>query len=63
MPYVNIPLYCDECIHCKCEGEVMVGSDDCGGGPEESFSCKKDRNMSYYWFYDNTCCPDFDDGY
>jgi len=39
----------------------MVGSDDCGGGPEESYDCMKDRNMYYFW-YNSIPCPDYDDG-
>lgn len=57
MGEVNIPLYCLDCTHCEDAGDVMVG-DEAGGGPEESYNCKKDRNMSHYWFHDKEC-PDF----
>jgi len=61
--YVDIPLYCDECIHCKEEGDLMVGTDESGGGPEPSFSCNKDRNMGYYDYHRNITCPEYDEGY
>ena len=61
MGEVNIPLYCLECLNCKSDGDRMVGSDDCGGGPEPSYICKKDRNMSHYWYHGKSC-PDYDDG-
>ena len=61
--HCDIPRYCDECIHCKSQGEIMVGSDSTGGGPEESFSCDKGRNMTYYCYNSAEICPDYDDGY
>jgi len=60
--YVDTPLYCDECIHCKRAGEMMVGSDATGGGPEEAFTCEKDRVMDYYCFHQEETCPDCDHG-
>ena len=63
MRYVDIPLYCDNCSHLKYEGDIMVGSDSTGGGPEPSYSCRKGRNMSYYYANDKRCpdCNSFDD--
>jgi len=58
MSDVNIPLYCEDCVNCESDGYVMVGTDETGGGPEESYNCKADRNMSHYWFY-KKFCPDF----
>lgn len=55
---VNFPSYCINCAHRKYEGMVMVGSDSCGGGPEESYSCRKDRNMVHYWYH-SVPCPDY----
>ena len=59
--YCDIPMYCDDCIHIINQGTIMVGTDESGGGPEESFSCDKGRNMSYY-HYNGEQCPDCDDG-
>ena len=61
--YVDTPLYCDDCINCKYEGEIMVGTDATGGGPESAYSCNKDRNMGYYHYHRSAVCPDFDEGY
>jgi len=60
--YINIPLYCEKCRHCLRQGDIMVGTDKTGGGPEDSYSCTKNRNMTHYWFH-NTNCPDFEDYY
>jgi hypothetical protein len=35
----------------------MVGTDATGGGPEDSYTCKKERNMFHY-LYHGTQCPD-----
>ena len=59
--YVDIPMYCDDCDNCRRAGDIMVGTDATGGGPEESFTCEKDRNMSYYFRRDDHC-PDCDHG-
>jgi len=61
MAEVNFPVYCLDCIHSRRAADVMVGRDDCGGGPESSYDCKMDRNMVHYWYHD-TQCPDYDDG-
>jgi len=57
--YTNISLYCDKCVNCKPAGEIQVGSIE-SGGIEMSYSCSKNRNMTYYW-YNNIPCPDFED--
>ena len=61
MGEVNIPLYCLDCENIKSKKDVMVGSNETGGGPESSYGCKKGRNMSHYWYH-GTHCPDYDDG-
>lgn len=59
---MNIPWYCLECTHCQSCGEVMVGTDETGGGPEESYKCSKGWNMGYFWWHDREKCPDCDHG-
>lgn len=59
--YVNTPIYCDNCVNCRTEGDVMVGSPSKGGGPEPSFSCRKGENMTYYYL-NNIRCASYDDG-
>jgi len=55
--WFNYPMYCLRCINCQYAGEVMVGTDATGGGPEDSYTCKKERNMFHY-LYHGTQCPD-----
>ena len=62
MVHVDTPLYCDNCIHSHYEGEIMVGTDECGGGPEPAFSCKMGGNMTFYRYHSSSQCPKFDDG-
>jgi hypothetical protein len=61
MAEVNFPVYCLDCLNSRYAGDIMVGTDDEGGGPESSYDCKKDRNMIHYWYHDKSC-PDYDDG-
>jgi hypothetical protein len=56
----DYPSYCEQCIHCKQEGEHMVGSKE-SGGPENFISCKINRNF-YYYFTNDIKCPKFDNG-
>ena len=51
---------CDKCIYLKYVGDIMVGSVE-SGGPEPSYRCLKNRNLSYYML-DRGVCPDADDG-
>lgn len=59
MATVNCPFYCTDCIHSHYDGDIMVGSDATGGGPEESYSCRKGRDMEHYWFHDIPC-PEYE---
>jgi hypothetical protein len=61
MATVNCPIYCLDCVHSHYAGEMMVGTDATGGGPEDSYDCMKDRNMEHYWFHHKRC-PDYDNG-
>lgn len=61
MPTVNCPMYCLDCMNVKYEGTLMVGTDATGGGPEPAYSCRKDKDMEYFW-YNGVSCPFFDNG-
>jgi len=61
MSEVNIPLYCLDCVSCESAGDIVVGTDSTGGGPEPSYNCRENRNMSHYWYHDKSC-PGYDDG-
>ena len=63
--FVDTMVICDDCIHCRPAGDVMVGIDATGGGPEEAFTCAKGKNMTslaLVWGRDETC-PAWDDGW
>jgi hypothetical protein len=48
-------------MNVKYEGTLMVGTDATGGGPEPAYSCRKDKDMEYFW-YNGVSCPFFDNG-
>lgn len=52
--YVDIREQCYECPQIKAEGEIQVGC-QLGGGPEEAYSCKLNRNMSVACIHSCKC--------